>query len=197
MMGNVAMISVKGVEQVELNRLKTHPSNPRRGNIDAIAESLAVNGQYRPIVANARTNRILAGNHTYLAAKKLGWDKIQVAWVDVDDEDELRILLADNRTSDLASYDYGGIADILRELEESSGNLAGTGFVEDDLAKLVEELGESDSIDGGVAAPPPRDESGGDSENVKIVLIVHRNDEPMLRDALASLAYEIESLKIR
>ena len=37
-----------------------------------IAESLTVNGLYRPIVTT-KDGTILAGNHTYLAAESLGW----------------------------------------------------------------------------------------------------------------------------
>jgi hypothetical protein len=50
--------------------------NVRQGDIGAISESLKAHGQYRPIVVDKRTNRILAGNHTWKAAKSLGWTQI-------------------------------------------------------------------------------------------------------------------------
>ena len=90
---------------VPIDDVQSHPSNPRKGDIQGIAESLQVNGQYSPIVVDARNGNILAGNHTWRAAKSLGWEKISVVHVDVNDEQAKRILLADNRTSDLATYD--------------------------------------------------------------------------------------------
>lgn len=56
-----------------IGEIKPRRGNPRRGDIDAIAESLERNGQFRPIVVNKPTGEILGGNHTYAAAKRLGW----------------------------------------------------------------------------------------------------------------------------
>lgn len=65
------------VREFPISELHTYRRNPRRGDVDAIASSLRKRGQYRPIVVNLGTNaskrmEILAGNHTYLAAKQLG-----------------------------------------------------------------------------------------------------------------------------
>lgn len=62
------------VETFKISDLSTYHKNPRRGDVDAIAESLKARGQYRPIVVNIGTHashdyEILAGNHTYLAAR--------------------------------------------------------------------------------------------------------------------------------
>jgi hypothetical protein len=115
-----------------IDELEPYPGNPRRGRVSAIAESLERNGQYRPIVANRRTRQVLAGNHTLAAAKRLGWAEIAVAWVDVDESAARRIVLADNRTGDLGTYDRGGLVELL----ESLPDLAGTGYAEGDLARL-------------------------------------------------------------
>src|SRR4051794_27709749 len=86
-------------ERVEIATLRHHPRNPRRGAVEEIKRSLEQHGQYRPIVANARTREVLAGNHTLRAARELGWDEIWVTWLSVDDEQALRILLVDNATN--------------------------------------------------------------------------------------------------
>jgi site-specific DNA-methyltransferase (adenine-specific) len=122
---------------VPIASLLPYPGNPRRGNLDAIKQSLEVNGLYRPIVANRRTNQILAGNHTLRAAKELGWEEIAVSWVEVDEERAARIVLADNRTNDLAGYDNEALADLLIELP----SLEGTGYDRDDLDTLLSDLG--------------------------------------------------------
>jgi ParB-like chromosome segregation protein Spo0J len=119
-------------ETVPVDQLTPHPGNPRRGNVDAIAESLRAHGQYRPIVANRRTGLILAGNHTWRAAKRLGWTKIAVSWVDVDTTEEARIILVDNRASDLATYDDSLLSALLRSLPD----LEDSGYNRDDLDAL-------------------------------------------------------------
>ena len=119
-------------EQVAITELKPYPRNPRRGDVEEIARSLEVNGQYKPIVANRRDGSILAGNHTWKAARSLGWKTIAVSWVDVDEDEAARIVLADNRTSDMSVYDDSKLLDLLQSLPD----LKGTGFTEVDIDQL-------------------------------------------------------------
>lgn len=127
-----ADIQVGQVDSVAINTLTSYPTNPRRGDVEAIAESLKAHGQYRPIVVQYGTNFILAGNHTYKAAKKLGWKKIKVTYVEVDEERARQIVLADNRLTDLASYNEP----LLKNLLTSLPDLEGTGFNQADLENL-------------------------------------------------------------
>ena len=115
---------------VPLTSLKTYDKNPRKGNVKAIAESLKTNKQYRPIVVQKKSKKILAGNHTFKAAKELGWKEIAVVMVDVDDQEAARIVLADNRTNDLAEYDNTVLAELLGGLPEAA---MGTGYSQDDI----------------------------------------------------------------
>jgi len=119
-------------EVVDITSLKPYPKNPRRGDVDEIAQSLKVNGQYKPIVVNKRDQTILAGNHTWRAARSLGWTHIAVSYVDVDDYGAQKIVLADNRTSDMSTYDDTKLLELL----ESLPSLDGTGFKAVDLEQL-------------------------------------------------------------
>lgn len=125
---------------VPVGELTPHPDNARTGNVDMIAESLATNGQYRPIVVQRSTMHVLAGNHTLQAALALDWLTIEAVIVDVDDEQAKRILLVDNRANDVASYDDAALADLLRSLADTDGALLGTGYTADDLADLLDIL---------------------------------------------------------
>lgn len=120
-----------------LTAVKPHPRNPRRGDVDAVQASIDRNGFYGAIVAQQSTRHILAGNHRYLAAQAAGATEIPVIWIDVDDDHALRILLADNRTSDLADYDDETLTDLLRSIQAETGTLAGTGYTGDDLNRLL------------------------------------------------------------
>ena len=127
---------------VDIDSVEAHPKNVRQGDIGAISESLKAHGQYRPIVVDKRTSRILAGNHTWKAAKSLGWQQINAGFIQTKDDDEaLRILLADNRTTDLASYDDSGLAELLKQLADTEIGLEGTAFDGDDLDALLKDLG--------------------------------------------------------
>ena len=120
------------VETVSVNEIKTHPLNPREGDIGAIIESLSTMGQYRPIVVNRPTKHCVSGNHTLQAAVQLGWEKIAVHWIEVDDIEEIKILIVDNRTSDLATYDSGELNKLL-----TSTSIKGTGFSRDEVAEIL------------------------------------------------------------
>ena len=113
--------------------LKEYPGNPRKGNIDKIAESLIANGQYKPIVIQESTGYVLVCNHTLKAIKKLGWDFVDVVELDVNDDEAKRIVLADNRTSDESSYDYNLLADMLKSMP----TLNGTGYDQAALDQLI------------------------------------------------------------
>lgn len=121
---------------VEVSKLSEYPDNTRQGDVGAIVTSLQENGQYRPIVVNKKTMEILAGNHTYQAAKHLGWEKIAATFVDVDEDTAKRIVLVDNRTNDLADYDYPALVEQLTELTQTEKSLRGSGFDLDDLDDL-------------------------------------------------------------
>ena len=133
------------MKQVKLKDLKQYGSNPRVGNVDLIAESLKEHGQFRPLIVN-KDNTILAGNHTYLAMKQLGWKECDVHYVDVDSKQARKIVLVDNRLNDVATYDGELIVEMLDELIET-GDLAGTGFTADDVDDLAAEYDEINITD--------------------------------------------------
>ena len=128
------------IEQVAIDLLKHHPRNANHGDVDAIKKSLAVNGWYGSVVANLTTKHILAGNHRVMAAKALGWETVPVQWVDVTPEEELRILVVDNRTTRIGQDDTTKITDILAELANTPIGLDGTGYSAGDLDALIDSL---------------------------------------------------------
>jgi hypothetical protein len=125
-----------------IETLRPYSRNPRRGDVASIRESLEANGQYRPVVGNARTREVIAGNHTLAAARELGWTHLAVSWVDVDDATAARIAVVDNRTSDLATWDNALLAELLRDLPD----LVGTGYSSTDLDSLLAGLAPPDAF---------------------------------------------------
>jgi DNA modification methylase len=137
------MIHALPTQKVPIESIKPYRDNPRRGSIATIRESLEVNGQYRPIVVRKGTKEILAGNHTWAAARELGWTEITVSFVSVNDEQARRIVLVDNRSNDVAGYDYEELLELIRSLPD----LDGTGYDLDGVAEILAEL-EDEPADG-------------------------------------------------
>lgn len=133
------------IETVPIRTLKHHPKNPRKGDVKSITESIEHNGFYGVVVAQKSTGYVLAGNHRMMAAKAAGLDSIPVAYVDVDDATALKILLADNRTNDIATYDNKELAELLADVSNTIG-LDGTGFDEAFLDGLIGELANTPTI---------------------------------------------------
>lgn len=135
-------------ERVPLTELNLHHKNPRRGDVDAIMGSMVANGVYNPLTVNrgtytGRPNEVLAGNHRLKAMRRLAeehpddprWQTVDVWVVDVDEERATKILLSDNRTSDLGSYDE---EELLGLLDTVDYDLDGTGYDYDDLEGLAD-----------------------------------------------------------
>jgi ParB-like chromosome segregation protein Spo0J len=118
--------------------LTPYPGNARVHDLEAIKASLDYHGQYRPIVVQESSRRILAGNGTWQAARELDWKQIRVELIDVDDDQAQRIVLVDNRANDLAGYDDELLAGLLAPLD----GLDGTGYTDEDLAQLIAEDGD-------------------------------------------------------
>ena len=142
------------IENIKLTKLKLHPDNPRQGDIGAIATSIDQNGWYGTVVAQKSTGHVLAGNHRLQAAKQLGIKEVPVYWVDVDDTTAKKILLADNRTNDLASYNDDVLSELLTDLA-STDDLLGTGYDGDDLDELLGDLEMADESVEPVSVAPP------------------------------------------
>lgn len=122
---------------VRFEDLKPHPKNPRKGDTSAIGALIMENGFFGAVVAQRSTGHILVGNHRYLAFKEQGAEVIPTIWVDVDDERALKILLSDNRASDLGGYDDAALAELLQSL---NGGLVATGYDQSALDSLLADI---------------------------------------------------------
>jgi ParB-like chromosome segregation protein Spo0J len=149
-------------ESVKLSALSLHPDNPRQGDVGVIHESIKENGFYGALIVQKSSMRILAGNHRVQAAKAAGMTEVPAIVLDVDDATAQRILLVDNRSNDLASYDEAALAGLLLSMDD----LAGTGYTLDDLDALRAKLDEPLVLD----PPPGEDESSQLGEGFHVLV---------------------------
>lgn len=179
---------------VRLDTLEHWPGNARRGDTEAVAASLEAHGQYRPLLVQKSTRRVIAGNHTMRALGELGRSDALVDFIDVDDEQGGRINLVDNRTQDLASYDNTALAEQLAGL---GGDFDGTGYDQADYDALLDTLGagDSDELIGPEDAP---DDAYGSQFGV-IVMCRSEDHQQTVFDILAKLrdTEELDALELK
>jgi len=134
--------SIEGLTE-DPNNARLHPER----NSNAIAFSAATFRQQKPIVA-MRDGRVIAGNGFLRAAISLGWTRIAVVEYDSEDEAEAQAFaLADNRTAELATWDFGVLDGQLSEME-SQFDLPALGFLPDDWKKQAPDLNVLSSFSG-------------------------------------------------
>lgn len=126
-------------KMVPIETVQQYPGNPNNGDIEAISESIQVNGLYAGVIVQRSTGYILAGNHRYAALASLGATHIPVDYVDVDEVAAKRIVLADNRTTRLGRDDPSDLLQLLKDLNDSDLGLIGTGFTIEDMGEIVDE----------------------------------------------------------
>jgi hypothetical protein len=152
--------------------------NPRRGDVEAVARSYQRFGQRKPIVAR-RDGTVIAGNHQLLAARSLGWTEIAVVYVDDDDLTASAFALADNRISDLGSYDETDLRSMLEDVAVDLDLLLATGYDEETLRMLQRDVTDDDwqSALGGLPS--------GDKEPFQqMTFTVHDDQADIIREAL-------------
>ncbi len=133
------------IEIVNVADLKLDPNNARKHslrNLDAIKNSLKEFGQRRTI-AVTKNNVVVAGNGTLEAAKSLGWKEITVAripdaWTDTQIK---AYALADNRSSELATWDEDILISQLLELDITGWDITQLEF---DALKLDSKITDAD-----------------------------------------------------
>lgn len=130
---------------VPIDSIKPWPGNPRQGDVGAIVTSLRRFGQLKPIVVQESSQQIAAGNHVWKAAKEEGWTHIAANPVALSDWEARAYLIADNRMSDLGTYDDEIMANMLKEIAEA-GDLEGTGFDGDDVDEMLARIDKEPGI---------------------------------------------------
>ena len=142
---------------VPVEELRTLTGNARQGDVEAVMRSLDRFGQRKPIVAQVGSNEIIAGNHTFAAAKRLGWTEIAVVWVEDDDTTAKAFALADNRTSELGGYDNDLLAKMIQEvMDEDTDLLLAASYTEEDLASLLSNTGADELLGDELPVPETR-----------------------------------------
>lgn len=132
------------VIQMKLMDLIPYENNPRINDdaIDVVANSIKEFGFKNPIIID-KDNVIVCGHTRRLAAIKLGLTEVPCIRADDLTEDQIKAFrVADNKTSELSTWDLDKLKIELGEIEL---NMADFGF--EDLLDQMKELPEDDEFD--------------------------------------------------
>jgi ParB-like chromosome segregation protein Spo0J len=121
--------------------LKANPRNPNTHpvrQIELLAKNIRYFGWRHPITVSRRSGLIVAGHGRLEAAKHLGLQLVPVDYQDFSSEnDEMAVLIADNRLAELASVDLNSLENVINELKVEGFDTLLTGFEEADLDSLL------------------------------------------------------------
>ena len=98
---------------VDISSLTADPDNARlhpERNMEAICQSLQMYGQVKPVVVQKSRMKVVAGNGTMEGAIRLGWTKLAASIVEMTDVEAAGYGLADNRSAELAKWDFEVVA---------------------------------------------------------------------------------------
>lgn len=120
---------------LSVSDLIPYENNPRHNEsaVDAVSESIRQFGFLVPIVID-KNNVIAAGHTRLMAAQKLGMDEVPCVMAEELTDEQIRAFrLADNKTGELATWDFEKLDLELQEL--TSFDMEGFGFDLDEKAE--------------------------------------------------------------
>lgn len=126
---------------VPVEELKPNPRNPNTHpahQIELLAKNIRYFGWRHPVTVSKRSGHIVAGHGRLRAAQSLGLNLVPVDFQDfASDNDEMAVLVADNRLAELASLDLNSLESVINDLKVEGFDTLLTGFEEADLESLL------------------------------------------------------------
>lgn len=137
---------------VPVAELKPNPRNPNthpQRQVELLAKNIRYFGWRQTITVSKRSGLIVSGHGRLMAAKHLGVEVVPVDFQDfADDNDELAVLVADNRLAELSTVDLNELEKIAGEWKAADFDTILAGFEPADLDALLNPKDDSDDEDG-------------------------------------------------
>ena len=129
-----------------VNEITPYEKNARLNNkaVDAVASSIKEYGFKNPILID-KDNIIIAGHTRLKAAQKLGIEIVPCIYADdLTDEQVKAFRIADNKTGEIADWDFDLLEEELQDLIGGGYDISSLGFndaeLEEIIAKTVEDM---------------------------------------------------------
>jgi hypothetical protein len=127
------------VEQWQLSQLRPYEQNPRNNDdaVDTVAASIREFGFRQPIVVD-ENGVIIVGHTRFKAAQKLRLTEVPVHVASGLSAEQIRAYrIADNKSSELAEWDFDLLPVELAALKDANYDIAMLGFDVDELARIM------------------------------------------------------------
>jgi DNA modification methylase len=151
------------IELRDIDSIKPYEKNPRLNDdaVDAVAASIREFGFRQPVVVDAE-GVIICGHTRWKAAKKLQLAKVPVhVAMDLSPEQVKAYRIADNKTAELAEWDFDQLRIEVADLQGANFNIGVLAFDEEELSRLLR--GDDGTVTDGQtdpdAVPEPPDEA--------------------------------------
>ena len=138
------------IVKVDINELISPEYNPRQitdDELEKLKNSINEFGYIAPIIVNKHNNHIVGGNQRYCALKSLGYNEVDVIFInepDINREKALNIAL--NKIS--GEWDLVKLADIIDDFELNDFDISLTGFDELELEDFgIEDQTEHEQVE--------------------------------------------------
>jgi DNA modification methylase len=147
------------IELRPISEIKPYPNNPRINDdaVDTVAGSIKEFGFRQPIVVDT-DGVIICGHTRFKAAQKLGLEIVPVHVATDLTADQIKAYrIADNKSSELADWNFDLLPIELGELQTAGFDLSLLGFDSDELLKLMSgDVAEGITDPDDVPAPPDK-----------------------------------------
>jgi len=150
-------------EIADISTLKPNPKNPNKHNdrqIALLGEIIRSTGWRQPITVSKRSGLMVKGHGRRLAAIQAGIKTVPVEYQEYQSEaEEHADLIADNRIAELAELDMTRLVEMVEGLAETDVPVELTGFTQDDLQKILDELNGPDGDETADEGDSPEDDN--------------------------------------
>lgn len=131
------------IREMSVNELIPAEYNPRKDlrpgdkEYEKLRKSIQEFGYVETIIWNERTGRLVGGHQRLKVMKDLGYEKVTVSVVDLDEQKEKALNIALNKIE--GDWDKNLLKDLLAEIDTGDFDMELTGFDDDELEKLMTE----------------------------------------------------------
>lgn len=126
------------IQNIKISLLKPWEDNPRINDeaVAAVAKSIESFGFNVPILCDQQFT-IIAGHTRWKAAKKIGMTSVPVIVIEITEDQRKAFAIADNKTAEIADWDYPKLRKVLAELKNIKISLPSLGFCQAELQALL------------------------------------------------------------
>ena len=138
------------IREVDPRELTAWDNNPRNHKIPMLKKSIERFGFRNIVVVNRRNNVIEAGHGRVQAAIELNLPTVPALFVDDDETTATAYTIADNRQSELSSWDEEALVPLLQEIQDME-NITAIGYTDAEIKDLLRRVMPTETMIAGLS----------------------------------------------